>query len=354
MFAIPDGTYSSSSEQKPLRPRIVVHHTLPIIQGVNGEITKELIEQALTQARGKREKSRYIAALLNSALHLGQPDTPPTVGEALSTQEVLPAQMQEVLDLHQSRKSSEKESFPTADKAVFDAINVFFEMLDRAEKDCGASHINEKTQLTQWQSKIWDRMRESQPDTPPTPREGQDEPVREALQALCERLSAKAFPLTPHDTAEPCITLCDLQDECRELAGRAALTFERFSAINRLRCESKDGFNHALGSWSTSDWFLALLGELGEAANVAKKLNRVRDGIPGNKQSKEELEAMLRDELGDSFVYLDLLAQSLNVAIGEAAVKVFNAKSEQIGCPVRIGRAALGQTSTAHEENKHD
>src|SRR5690242_13370722 len=101
-----------------------------------------------------------------------------------------------------------------------------------------------------------------------------------------------------------------------------ALTFDGFSRINRERCEAKDGFNHKLDSWSTSDWFLALLGELGEAANVAKKLNRVRDGIPGNKQSKEELEAMLRAELGDSFVYLDLLAQSLGVQIGEAAREV--------------------------------
>lgn len=64
-----------------------------------------------------------------------------------------------------------------------------------------------------------------------------------------------------------------------------SLTFECFSAVNRKRCESPDGFNHALDSWSLSDWFLAVLGEFGEAANVGKKLNRVRDGIPGNKES---------------------------------------------------------------------
>lgn len=45
--------------------------------------------------------------------------------------------------------------------------------------------------------------------------------LREALQTLSERLAAKAFPLTPHDTAESCITLCDLQDECRTLAEAA-------------------------------------------------------------------------------------------------------------------------------------
>jgi len=114
------------------------------------------------------------------------------------------------------------------------------------------------------------------------------------------------------------------------------MTFEHFSRVNRQRCESKDGFNHALESWTTSDWFLALLGELGEAANIAKKLNRVRDGIPGNKLSKQKLEEMLRNELGDSFVYLDLLAQSLGVKIGEAAADVFNAKSRELGCPIQM------------------
>ena len=110
------------------------------------------------------------------------------------------------------------------------------------------------------------------------------------------------------------------------------MTFQEFARINRQRCESKEGFNHRLDAWSTSDWFLALLGELGEAANVAKKLNRVRDGIRGNEESKGELEIALRKELGDAFVYLDLLAQSLGIYIGEAAVEVFNAKSEKLGC----------------------
>jgi NTP pyrophosphatase (non-canonical NTP hydrolase) len=111
------------------------------------------------------------------------------------------------------------------------------------------------------------------------------------------------------------------------------MTFRRFSAANLERCESPDGFKHKLDSWSTSDWFLAMLGELGEAANIAKKLNRVRDGIPGNKETPEQLRAKLRHELGDAFVYLDLIAQSLGFYIGDAAVEVFNSKSREIGFP---------------------
>lgn len=114
------------------------------------------------------------------------------------------------------------------------------------------------------------------------------------------------------------------------------MTFEQFSQANRDRCESPVGFNHKLSAWSTSDWFVAIMGELGEAANVAKKLNRIRDGIPGNKETLEQLQAKLRKELGDTFVYLDLLCQAHGFSIADAAVEVFNTKSAEIGYGTRI------------------
>ncbi len=109
-----------------------------------------------------------------------------------------------------------------------------------------------------------------------------------------------------------------------------------FSRSNRERCESPTGFNHKLSDWSLSDWMTAIMGELGEAANVAKKLNRVRDGIPGNKETPDELRAKLARELADVFVYLDLTFQHLGIDTGSAVAGVFNAKSEQIGSPVRV------------------
>jgi len=111
------------------------------------------------------------------------------------------------------------------------------------------------------------------------------------------------------------------------------MTFEEFSRANRARCESPRGFNHPLDGWSSSDWMTALVGEVGEAANIVKKLNRVRDGVPGNKLSPDELRAQLRNELGDVFVYLDLMAQSLGFSIEDAAADVFDAKSTEIGYP---------------------
>lgn len=114
------------------------------------------------------------------------------------------------------------------------------------------------------------------------------------------------------------------------------MTFGEFSEANRARCEHPQGFKHPLSGWSASDWMTALVGEVGEAANVVKKLNRYRDGVPGNKLTEGELRDQLRKELGDVFVYLDLMSQSLGFSIADAAVEVFNAKSADIGYPQKL------------------
>ena len=110
-------------------------------------------------------------------------------------------------------------------------------------------------------------------------------------------------------------------------------SFASFSRANRERCEAPNGFNHALSSWSMSDWMTATMGELGEAANIVKKLNRYRDGINGNKEAEDVLRAKLRKEIGDVFVYLDLTAQAGGFTIEDAATEVFNEKSADIGYP---------------------
>ena len=107
-----------------------------------------------------------------------------------------------------------------------------------------------------------------------------------------------------------------------------------FSAVNRRRCESADGFGHSLHEWTLSDWMVAVGGELGEAMNIAKKLNRVRDGIPGNRQTVEELRMAFRREIGDVFIYLDLVAQSQGFDLAEVVRDTFNAKSAELGCPI--------------------
>ncbi len=107
-----------------------------------------------------------------------------------------------------------------------------------------------------------------------------------------------------------------------------------FSTANLKRCIG--GYNHRLDAWSLSDWFTATFGELGEAANIAKKLNRIRDGIIGNTESEDELRAKLADELADTFIYLDLLAQSAGIDLESAVIDKFNRTSNKIGYSTRL------------------
>lgn len=111
------------------------------------------------------------------------------------------------------------------------------------------------------------------------------------------------------------------------------MNLEYFSEVNRERCEHPQGFNHKLNSWSASDWMTACLGELGEAANIVKKLNRVRDGIPGNDKSPEELKKMLADEIADTFIYLDLLAQAMGFNLSEIVPEKFEETSRKMRYP---------------------
>lgn len=105
-----------------------------------------------------------------------------------------------------------------------------------------------------------------------------------------------------------------------------------FSQRNLERCESPQGFNHELASWTLSDWMTATLGELGEAANIIKKLNRHRDGIQEPIPEKE-LRSMLADELADAYIYLDLIFQAAGIDKDYAVERKFKKTSEKIGYP---------------------
>lgn len=86
------------------------------------------------------------------------------------------------------------------------------------------------------------------------------------------------------------------------------LTFEALRAANATRCLRwhKSGIDE----WSLADWTVAVGGEIGEALNVVKKLNRDRDGQPGNTRSRAELLADLGDELADVVIYLDIVVNA--------------------------------------------
>jgi NTP pyrophosphatase (non-canonical NTP hydrolase) len=86
-------------------------------------------------------------------------------------------------------------------------------------------------------------------------------------------------------------------------------------------------------NWTASEWMLALIGEIGEAANLIKKYNR-GDWTTGEYISKHKNEIAM--ELGDEFVYLDLLAHSLGIELEDCVIAAFNKVSDRKNYPVKI------------------
>jgi len=104
-----------------------------------------------------------------------------------------------------------------------------------------------------------------------------------------------------------------------------SLTFSRLREANRAR-QADFIANGASADWSTAEWLMALIGEVGELANFMKK--DLRDG------THHYLDIM--KELADIQVYLDLLADSLEVNLELATIDKFNEVSERIGSRVRL------------------
>ena len=129
-------------------------------------------------------------------------------------------------------------------------------------------------------------------------------------------------------------------DPSRERLDRSAtpLSFADLTVANFVRCQRwHPGFPHD-GKWTGADWSNAACGEVGEAANVVKKMRRVETGTaPGpDDPSYEELRSMLADEIADAITYLDLLATFYGINVPAALISKFNRVSERQGFPDRL------------------
>jgi NTP pyrophosphatase (non-canonical NTP hydrolase) len=73
-----------------------------------------------------------------------------------------------------------------------------------------------------------------------------------------------------------------------------------------------------------------LAGEVGEACNVVKKLEREAMGLRGSRASVDDLAL----ELADVLICTDLLARQYNINLTEALVAKFNATSDKLSLDV--------------------
>ncbi len=113
-------------------------------------------------------------------------------------------------------------------------------------------------------------------------------------------------------------------------------------SFNRLRIANVDrlpNFKNKLGNlahsrpdgsdWSPSQWLQALIGEIGEYANIRKKYER--GDIPYHEFIKEA-----EKELADVQIYLDILAFQLRIDLGQAVINKFNEVSKRIDYEGRL------------------
>lgn len=91
--------------------------------------------------------------------------------------------------------------------------------------------------------------------------------------------------------------------------------------------------------WALSTWSNAVLGELGELANLIKKVER-------GDITLEEARAELAKECADVATYLDILAFRLGVDLGQVVIDKFNEVSRRVDAGVFIEPTATGQTVT--------
>jgi len=75
-----------------------------------------------------------------------------------------------------------------------------------------------------------------------------------------------------------------------------------------------------------------LAGEVGEACNVIKKLERERIGLVGSRDTKEHL----AEELADIVICTDLVAMDAGIDLDTAIAAKFNATSEKNGLATRL------------------
>ena len=123
-----------------------------------------------------------------------------------------------------------------------------------------------------------------------------------------------------------------------------SLRFVDLRYANRARGRTAAKFK-ASRKWSRAQWGQALVGELGELANILKKVDR-RD------LTIEQARSEVAKELADVQTYLDRLADACGVDLGKATIAKFNEVSERVGSNVQL-RAGHWLLGVPPQRSKH-
>lgn len=97
---------------------------------------------------------------------------------------------------------------------------------------------------------------------------------------------------------------------------------------NELRNEEWDSDSQVTLSFRGNE----LAGEVGEACNLIKKLERERMGLVGSRTTKEKL----AKELADVVICIDLIAMQEDIDLNKAVEDKFNHTSKKYGLTTRL------------------
>jgi NTP pyrophosphatase (non-canonical NTP hydrolase) len=104
--------------------------------------------------------------------------------------------------------------------------------------------------------------------------------------------------------------------------------FDALRLANFIRAKEWNGDIPLDASYKATE----LGGEVGEALNVVKKLERERLGVRGSRDTVEHL----AEELADIIICVDLLAMHYRIDLGRAVSAKFNKTSEKLGLDTRL------------------
>lgn len=124
------------------------------------------------------------------------------------------------------------------------------------------------------------------------------------------------------------MTVGQCRAKLRELAARQVIVHGTLRAANEARQVEWDAGNQLSAAYRGNE----LAGEVGEACNVIKKLERERLGIRGSRDTVDHL----AEELADVIICVDLLAMHYGINLDAAVARKFNATSEKVGLKTRL------------------
>lgn len=117
------------------------------------------------------------------------------------------------------------------------------------------------------------------------------------------------------------------------------LAYLTFSALRYANLARLPLFKNAKGEpahsepdgsdWTPGEWSNAVVGEVGEAANLIKKVRR-------GDLTMEEARPKLAKEFADAVTYLDILAYQCGIDLGQATLEKWNEVSERVDVDLRI------------------